>query len=196
MWTSQGNSQVVLRTEGQIIPASCFPAPRVPICGLHSISQILPLGAYNLGQWRKTARWSKSSFGSSEGASCDGDTSKGILTKPILRCDFDCIFGWLASINSSLFSRLRYPNLPAAFMGSLFFSPNKFPFFQVSHIGFYCLHPMIGVLVRCFWPWPWSPYVVNSLSTVSRDAFRSYFCIILKISSSTWSVFFIILWYP
>lgn len=77
-----------------------------------------------------------------------------------------------------------------------FWLSNKFSFCQVSHIGFYCLHPVIQVLVYCFCPWLWSPSVANSLSTVSKGMFQSYFRIILKISSSRCSAFFIILHYP
>lgn len=88
--------------------------------------------------------------------------------------------------SSDFLTSLQLPRVP-------FWFSNKFSFCQVSQIGFYCLHHMIRVLVYCFCPGPWSPRVANSLSTVSKGRFQSYFCIILKISSSRWSVFFIIL---
>lgn len=55
----------------------------------------------------------------------------------------------------------------------------KFLFCQVSQVGFYCLHPMTQALVVCSRPWPSSPTMANSVSTVSTNTFQSYFCIVL-----------------
>ena len=169
---------------GASISSPCLLVPRVPICGLHSVNQLPLLRACNPGQWCKVARWSKGSSSSPEGASSGGDTSRRILTRPFR---WGCIFDCLASLESCISSAcLMFLLLPWV---TYWFS-NKFPFCQVSQVGFYCLHPVIRVLVHCSCPWPWSPNVVNSLSTVSRDAFQSYFCIVLKISSSRFFLLF------
>lgn len=158
-----------------------------------TLSQTLLLGIYNLGQWCQTARWSQGSFGSSEGASSGGHTAKAFSPNQ----SYGVILAVFLAAWPPL-TPLYFPSSSSLPFLLLFWVPylfsNNFPFCQVSHIGFYCLHPMILILVHCFWPWSWSPDLVNSLSTVSRDAFQSYFCIILKISSSRWSVYFIILY--
>lgn len=109
---------------------------------------------------------------------------------PFLWCDFGCIFGSLASLNSC------FPRSDSLIFLLLLWVTYWFSIgFPLCQDGFYCLHPVIQVLVHCSCPWLGSPNVVNSLSTVSTDTFQSYFCIVLKISSSRWSTLLIILWY-
>lgn len=153
----------------------------------HSVDQILLLGTCNPGQRCKAARWSKGSSGSSDGAQTPAEE---FAPNPFLWCDFGCILGSLASLNSC------FPRSDSLIFLLLLWVTYWFSIgFPLCQGGFYCLHPVIQVLVHCSCPWLGSPNVVNSLSTVSTDTFQSYFCIVLKISSSRWSMLLIILWY-
>lgn len=194
IWTSQECFQVFRKPEGQIFHSAASWHPEYKSVASTQLVRYSPLGLAILGidaKQQSALRVALAAHGERPvvvtsakaflpNQPCGGTLAVFLVTWPPLTIYFP---------SSDSLTFLLLPRVP-------FWFSNNFSFCQVSHIGFYCLHPVTRVLVYCFCPWPWSPSMANSLSTVSKGAFQSYFCIILKISSKTWSAFFIILQYP
>lgn len=164
------------------IPAPCFPAPGVLICDLHLVRH------YSLGF---TILGSDAKLQGGLRVALAAQREHPVVVTPAKAFSPNQSYGVILAVFLAAWPPLTPLYFPSSssltfllLLSVPYLFSNNFPFCQVSHIGFYCLHPVILILVHCFWPWSSSPDLVNSLSTISRDVFQSYFCIILKISSS------------
>lgn len=95
---------------GQIL---LLPGSRVPICGLHSFNQITLLGAL-------IQSWNGQRVALEARRECSVVVIRSETRSPgHSHCDFGCIFGCLASLNSCLFCSLWVPNTSVVSRGYL-----------------------------------------------------------------------------